>query len=281
MRATVKLFAIICISSAIVSCDKHEKRETKHENGQLKVQFSVLETEEGSFIKDGDYKTWYEGGQPESAGQYEDGKKIGNWKNWYSNGQMKSDLNYALDTLDGKYVWWYENGQKMSEGSTNKLVDIGEFTSWYENGQMKAKLNYKKGQMDGLQIFWYDNGQKASEYTLVNNKLEGEFKNWNKEREQTVNRLFKNGIDPILPKKYKNKGGSTVEILKDESFKFKYQVFDWFYSSWKTTTGTLKVSDNGTLFLGEYQISKLNADTLRIENDAFKPEYNIYRVTEK
>jgi antitoxin component YwqK of YwqJK toxin-antitoxin module len=280
MKSIFKVILIVGISTHLISCDKHEKRETKYDNGQLKEQFSVLETKEGSFIKDGDYKTWYEAGQAESEGQYENGKKVGNWKKWYSNGQMESDVNYVQDTLDAKYVYWYENGQKMSEGTTNKLVHIGEFTSWYENGQMKSKLNYKDGQKDGLQTYWYDNGQKASEYTLVNGKFEGEFKNWSVDRKQTVNRIFKNGVDSILPKKYKNPGGSTVEIQQDESFNLKYQVTEWFYTSWKTKTGTLKVSDNGTLFLDEYKISKFNADSLVVE--IFRGEaYNIFKVTEK
>lgn len=122
MKSIIKALLIVGISTHLISCDKHEKRETKYDNGQLKEQFSVLETEEGSFIKDGDYKTWYDGGQSETEGQYENGKKVGNWKNWYSNGQMKSDLNFVQDTLDGKYAYWYENGQKWTEGTTNKLV---------------------------------------------------------------------------------------------------------------------------------------------------------------
>jgi antitoxin component YwqK of YwqJK toxin-antitoxin module len=280
MKTIFKALLVIGISTHLISCDKHEKRETKHDNGQLKEQFSVLETEDGSFIKDGDYKTWYESGQPESAGQFEDGKKGGNWKTWYKNGQMESDLNYVQDTIDGKYIRWYENGQKMSEGTANKSIEIGESTVWYENGQMKSKFNYKDGKKEGLQTSWYDNGQKTSEYTLVNGKPEGEFKNWGKDRSLTASRVFKNGVDPILPKKYKNKNGSTIEVLQDETFKLKYQVTDWFYTSWKTKTGTLKISDNGLLLLEDYEISKLNNDTLSV-NIYRGPEYNIFKATEK
>lgn len=280
MKTIFKTLLVVSISTHLISCDRHEKRETKHDNGQPKEQFSVLETKDGSFIKDGDYKTWYESGQPESEGQFKDGKKANNWKTWYKNGQMESDFNYVQDTIDGKYIRWYENGQKMAEGTTNRSIDIGEYTAWYENGQMKSKFNYKNGKKEGLQTSWYDNGQKTSEYTLVNGKPEGEFKNWDRDRNITANRVFKNGVDPILPKKYKNKNGSTVEVLQDETFKLKYQVTDWFYTSWKTKTGTLKISDNGLLLLDDYEISKLNNDTLSI-NIYRGSEYNIFRATEK
>ena len=280
MKSILKAILVVGISTHLISCDKHEKRETKHENGQLKEQFSVLETEDGSFIKDGDYKTWFDGGQAESEGQYENGKKVGNWRTWYSNGQMESDLNFVSDTVDGKFVNWYENGQKSSEGTTIKSIYVGEYTEWYENGQMKSKFNYKDGKKEGLQVSWYDNGQKTSEYTIVNGKLEGEFKNWDKDRNATANRIFKNGVDPILPKKYKNKSGATVEISQDEKFKLVYPSTAWFYTSWKTKTGNLKISDNGLLLLDEYEISKFNADTLSI-NIFRGAEYNIFKATDK
>jgi antitoxin component YwqK of YwqJK toxin-antitoxin module len=281
MKNNLRLaISLVIVTAILTSCDKHEKRETKHDNGQLKEQFSVLETEGGSFIKDGDYKTWFESGQQESIGQFEDGKKQGNWKTWYKNGQMQSDLNYVQDTIDGKYIRWYENGQKLVEGTTKKTVDIGEYTSWYENGQMNSKFNYTDGRKEGLQVSWYDNGQKASEYTLVNGKIEGEFKNWGKDRKLITNRTLKNGIDPILPKKYKNKSGSTIEILQGDTFKLNYQVSEWFRTSWKTETGTLKISDNGLLVLDEYKLFKFNNDTLGV-NIFRGAEYNIFKATEK
>lgn len=280
MKNRFVLFKMALLSLLLVACDKHEKRETKHDNGQLKEQFSVLETKDGSFIKDGEYKTWYETAQSESVGQYEQGKKVGNWKHWYKNGQMESDYNYVKDTLDGKYVRWFENGQKSAEGTTNKLIDVGEFTSWYDNGQMKSKLNYKEGKQEGLQITWFDNGQKSSEYTILGGKYDGQFKNWNRERKLIANRIFLSGGDKSLPKKFKNKGGSTIELTPDWTFKLTYQVTEWFRSSWKTETGSLTLSEQGQLFLDGHIITKFSGDTLAI--DLFRgAEYNLYRATDK
>lgn len=277
MRNKVVL-AIVTVT--LLGCDKHEKRETKHDNGQLKEKFSVLETKDGSFIKDGAYNTWYDSGQPESTGQFEEGKKIGNWKTWYKNGQMKSDVNYTRDTLDGKYIVWYENGQKMEEGTTQKSIKVGEYTSWYENGQMKSKFTFAAGKKEGPQVSWYQNGQKASDYTLVNGKPNGEFKTWSENGKLAVNRFFKNELDTILPRAYKNSNGSTIEILQDETFKLKILSGGWFYSEWLNKPGKIQISQDGHLFAGDYEVQKFNRDTLilNIYNGA---ELNVFKALAK
>lgn len=112
-----KYLYISVILLLAIACTKHEKRETKYEDGQLQEQFFVKETKDGSFIKDGEYKSWYEDGQNQEAGKYSNGVKVGNWKSWHENGQLKFDLNYTNDTLNGKYIEWHYNGQKAIEKS--------------------------------------------------------------------------------------------------------------------------------------------------------------------
>lgn len=265
MRGIIKLLAIIGISTTLISCDKHEKRETKYDNGQLHEQFSVLETEQGSFIKDGEYKTWFPSGQPESAGQYEEGKLIGNWKYWYSNGQMKSDYNLVRDTLDGAFIKWYENGQKLIEGTKKMDKEIGSWTSWYENGQMSSKLNYdESGKSEGLQTKWHDNGQKASEENFLKGIKEGEFKFWDNKGKLYVTRTFKNGTDLNLPSTYKNKSGETLELMADETYKITYLESFFFSSQWKSKKGSFEVTPDNLDLDGfrNFKLKKYKPDTI-------------------
>jgi len=265
MRNRFILLTILSFSIFFVSCDKHEMRETKYDNGQLKEQFSVLETEQGSFIKDGEYKTWFPSGQPESTGQYEEGKQMGNWKFWYSNGQMKSDYNLVYDTLDGALIKWYENGQKLIEGTKKMNNEIGSWTSWYENGQMNSKMNYdEEGKTDGLQTNWHNNGQKSSEENYSKGIKEGEFKFWDSQGKLYVTRTFKNGTDLNLPATYKNKSGETLELMTDETYKITYLESYFFSSQWKSKKGKFAVTADNLDLDGfrNFRLKKYKPDTI-------------------
>lgn len=265
MRNRFILFTIALLSVLLVACDKHEMRETKYDNGQLKEQFSVLETEDGSFIKDGEYKTWFPSSQQESNGQYEKGKQQGNWKFWYSNGQMKSDYNFVRDTLDDPFKKWYENGQKLIEGTKKMGKEVGPWTAWYENGQMSSKENYdQESNFEGTQTYWHKNGQKSKEISYVKGVKEGEWKFWDTEGKLYVSRTFRNGTDTNLPSTYKNKSGETLELMADGTYKLTYKESLFFSTQWKTKTGKFEVTEDN-LELNDFRnlrLKKFSPDTI-------------------
>jgi antitoxin component YwqK of YwqJK toxin-antitoxin module len=141
----------------LTSCSSKSIREEKYENGNPKEKYQVVEKKDGSFIKDGYYKTWHENGQIELSGDYNDNKKVGKWKSYYSTGKIEEE---------GKY----ENGQKQ---------DI--WKTFAENGQILSEFLYKSGEMDGLQKSWYSSGQKKCEQNFTNGKANGKLLIWDKE----------------------------------------------------------------------------------------------------
>jgi len=262
-----KYFYILVLASAIVSCSKHEKRETKYDNGQVKEQFLVKETKDGSFINDGEYKTWFENGQSETFGQYADGKKTGNWKKWYKNGQLESDKNYKIDSLDGAFSEWYESGQKIVEGNYKMDKEVGEWTVWFENGQMKLKNLFSiNGDYDGKQVTWHKNGVKESEENYSLGKKEGASSMWDDDGKLIAKREFKENKDVNLPATYKNNSGEKLVLNADETYKLKYLKNDWFSSSWKTVSGAFEIVDGELDLKGfnEFSLQKFNADTIII-----------------
>jgi len=98
----------------IVSCQKHETREQKYFNGQLQEQYQVVESD-GSFLKDGTYKSWFTNGQIEKEGGYLKNKKNGIWKSWNVKGEKSLEENYIEDSLNGNSTLWYSNGKKWME----------------------------------------------------------------------------------------------------------------------------------------------------------------------
>jgi len=279
MRALLRVMMHICLFSCLVSCDNHELRETKYVNGQIQEQFYVLETDEGSFIKDGEYNTWYSSGQLESSGYYELGAKIDHWKYWFANGQLQKKCNYAKDTtsgqidneyfammrLDGEFQEWYKTGQKLEEGIKKRGKNIGEWISWHENGQKSEKLNYNQnGVKDGLQILWYENGQKSIEERLENGKRDGKLYYWDTQGDVYLERNFSKGLDVNLPAVYKNGTGEKLELNADGTYKLIYKYTSFFSSKWTSKKGEFEVSLNKLSLenFKDYSLKKFMNDSI-------------------
>lgn len=136
MKNKILLYTAFVSLISLAACNKHEMREQKYPTGQMEEQFSVVETDNGSFIKDGEYKKWY------------------------VNGQMKIECSYVKDSLDGGYKEWYQNGQKKTEGAKNIGKDIGAWTTWYEDGKKSSEINYTSdGVKDGTWNYWNREGK--------------------------------------------------------------------------------------------------------------------------
>jgi|GEM_PF-6752722 len=136
MKNKILLYTAFGLFGSLAACSKHEIREQKYPTGQIEEQFSVMETDNGSFIKDGEYKKWY------------------------INGQMKIECSYVKDSLNGEYKEWYENGKKKSEGAKKMGKDIGALATWYEDGKKSAEMNYTSdGVKDGTWNYWDKEGK--------------------------------------------------------------------------------------------------------------------------
>lgn len=262
-----KYWMIPALMVLVISCAKHEKRETKYENGQLQEKFFVKQTKDGSYIKDGDYKSWYENGQNEDVGKYFNNVKVGNWKSWYENGQLKLDVNYVNDTLSGDYKEWYENGQKRSQKTLKMGKSVGDFFSWHENGKIFSERKYTdEGVIDGLQTQWYEDGTKWQEETYISGKKEGLSLMWNSKGKLIAKREFKNGEDINLPATYRDWTGGELTLNVDETYKLRYIKRSGFRSDWAIATGEFFLYNNHLILKDHNMLSiqKFNADTIQL-----------------
>lgn len=265
---------LIALAFLPISCSQHEKREQKYPDGSLQEAFEVIKTENGSFIKDGEYKTWYPGGQPELAGSYISGKKSGNWKKWFENGQMNSDVNYKNDTLDGNYVMWYKNGRKSSEGKKMMDKSVGTLTTWYEDGQMQAQGQFNdQGKAEGAHIFWNNKGTKVAEEHYKEGRLDGEVKYWDQNGKLACSREFKDGEDINLPVTFKNASGDKLELMQGGKYKFTYAKPSFFRPN---SIGDFIVFRSNTIQFSGTRMSwgfrRFNKDTLIKSNSFDKDE---------
>lgn len=215
MKKTVIYLTTILL---ITACKKHEIRETKLPDGQLIEQFQVIENKDGSFIKDGYYKTWFENGQIESQGDYSNNKKTGIWKTWFDNGQIEMECSYKEDSLDGDFKKWFENNKVKATGKMNFGKCDGKWQTWYDNGQLESDENYLNGKSEGKFTYWYQNGQKRLEGEYKNGQQNGIWTWWDQDGKISRESNFKNNNDITLVGKWIDKDKDNWEFFEDGSY---------------------------------------------------------------
>ncbi len=154
---TIHKSLAVALFVTIFSCSTKTTREEKFESGNPKIKFEVVEKKDGSFLKDGDYKVWFENGQIKVSGQYVDNKENENW------------------------VWYYNTGKICKEGTYKNGLKEGIWKDYEENGQITSQFTFASGELNGLQKTWYPNGQKKCEQNFLNGKANGLITIWDNE----------------------------------------------------------------------------------------------------
>jgi MORN repeat protein len=96
-------------------------------------------------LKHGEYKTWYENGQPRTLCFYKDGQREGESKIWYKNGQLDTHSFYKENLFEGEYKSWYGNGQPHSCQFYKGGYLEGEYKRWHKDGRLWEHSFYKNG----------------------------------------------------------------------------------------------------------------------------------------
>lgn len=138
-----KVLVIILFCTAI-SLHAQEK-STYWDNGNLKS--TTNHDEIGN--KTGYWKTYYENGELETSGYYDNGKKSGNWDEYHYNGVRKKTI-YYQDGLMNRTSVNYENGNTMVTGGydDNQQKD-GIWEQFYINWRQKIRGEYAHGKKEG------------------------------------------------------------------------------------------------------------------------------------
>jgi antitoxin component YwqK of YwqJK toxin-antitoxin module len=97
----------------------------------------------GRKVEHGSCGTWYENGQPQMQGQYDNGKRFGNWTWWHANGMKQLSGRFEADKKVGQWIWWHANGQKAIEGNYQADQAAGVWNWWDEKGRKTDSRNYE------------------------------------------------------------------------------------------------------------------------------------------
>lgn len=97
----------------------------------------------GKKVQHGPCNTWYENGQPQMQGQYQEGKRLGPWMWWHANGMKQLSGRFDADRKIGQWTWWHSNGMKAIEGNYQNDQPAGIWNWWDENGKRTDTRNYE------------------------------------------------------------------------------------------------------------------------------------------
>jgi len=110
------------------------------ENGNKKSELSF-----NCGVQDGPRQTWFDDGQPWSAGEYINGKEHGLWTLWYQTGAKAQQFSMTHGAWDGAQTFWYPDGRKKMEVVWVKGKRQGPLRIWDSEGKLVSQQDYVDG----------------------------------------------------------------------------------------------------------------------------------------
>ncbi|MBA2480340.1 MAG: redoxin family protein [Planctomycetes bacterium] len=124
-------------------------------------------------------ENWHTG-LPMREGKLTDGKQSGAWTYWFDNGQRQAAGSWENDKQVGEWSWWYANGQLKQRGQyAPGGKRIGQWQHWHDNGKPASVGSYDADRQHGLWRYrhasgvayadgWFDHGVKSGVWRLWN-----------------------------------------------------------------------------------------------------------------
>ena len=161
------------------SCNKREVIINKKE-GYI-IEYQVVKSKKGDYVKDGYYKSYYDNNQKMSEGVFDMGSFSGEWSRWHRNGVLESKGTYINNTKEG--YWdirddkkrlirkaFYKNGKDtVLLGDWQLQIEdyfyIFSFTDtsfWHSD--LEKQLNYKERE----NYLYIDNSKEPTYYIRKN-----------------------------------------------------------------------------------------------------------------
>ncbi|HVS19471.1 MAG TPA: hypothetical protein VMT18_12775, partial [Planctomycetota bacterium] len=107
-----------------------EIRLERWPDGKPKAEYEVRIEADGSEVRHGSWKTWFENGKQSEEGSYADGRRVGDWSLRWPDGKRRALGAYVDGLRDGPWKHYHESGPKSGEGSYTAGRRSGEWRFW-------------------------------------------------------------------------------------------------------------------------------------------------------
>lgn len=158
------------------SCSDLETVETKDANGKTTEKYTKSKK---TGAKQGQYLSFYPGGQKLEESWYEGDSLHGERKLYYENGQLEIVEHREHGQFVGPYQKYFENGQLSNEGGYVANEMTGLWKRWYETGELREEVSFAHNQENGPFKEYHPSGKLMTEGTYLNGDNEdGELKKY-------------------------------------------------------------------------------------------------------
>ena len=180
-------------------------------------------------LKHGRYSVWFEDGNLNERGKYQDGKPFGFYELWLEGGQKREEGTW---TIESDYIIknrWNKNGTAIINDGAGMIqgknqdglvvwkkeyidgrlaFDQENEHKYYSNGQLKSEIGYFEGKTHGLYKTWYDNGQQKTQGKYQLGKDHDRYAEWFDNGNLKEQGEYKDGIYFMMNRR--SKGGSQL-----------------------------------------------------------------------
>jgi TonB family protein len=137
---------------------------------EKKLQMQGLYKDNACKIEQGSFFYFHANGELESAGRFENGKRLGLWLSYYDNGMMEDSTVYDAGNPVGTSLKWYRNGYP-SDSSVQKAGGMTVFVRWFDNGQPSSAGFTLNGKLHGKWQYFHRNGKLSAFEEYDNGRL--------------------------------------------------------------------------------------------------------------
>ncbi|MFH1845445.1 MAG: glycosyltransferase family 39 protein [bacterium] len=102
---------------------------------------------DGRVKRDGRHVAYYRNGQQAEQGEFRDGQRHGAWQSWYESGELQTVGEY--EDGSGILITYYRQGGKLSEGPYQDSVPHGHWREWDRDGNLIKEGEYVAGALNG------------------------------------------------------------------------------------------------------------------------------------
>lgn len=153
---------------------RHQKAQSKYEDGQLRLEREVALLSDDTVVNDGAYIEYYPDGQKFCEGKYDNGVITGEWQYWHPNGQLRKTVIFENAKPNGKIEMFRPDGTLEAVQSFKNGVRNGEWSIYYDDGKTpQFKTNFTDGKLDGERITFYSDGTVKQKSVFAAGLLDG------------------------------------------------------------------------------------------------------------
>ncbi len=144
--------------------DENGKPKTAdvYDSGRVVASGPINEADQ----QEGDWKEFYDNGQPQAEGKYVNGVKVGDWKYFFRDGKKFEVGKYdAKGKQAGKWLWYFEDGKLRRESNYTKGQEDGDFAEYDDSGLVITRGQYVDGLKEGTWVYQLGNYKSIIKYS--------------------------------------------------------------------------------------------------------------------